>query len=104
VATSDPAIVPAVRRSQPALVHRASTSAAVGLLKEFGFDVNAAVQGVTALHDAAFTGNIMLIEALLGAGADPARFDDEHHATPLGWARYACQPEAVEVLTAVTPD
>ena len=68
-----------------------------------GFDVNAAVRGATALHEAAFVGDVPLIEALLAAGADPARLDGEHGATPLGWAQYASQLAAVELLGAVTP-
>jgi ankyrin repeat protein len=104
VATSQPAILTAVRRTQPALIHRADNPAAVALLHEFGFDPNAAVRGVTALHESAFTGNSTLIEALLEAGADPTRRDDEHDATPLGWAQYGCQTAAAELLAAVTPE
>jgi ankyrin repeat protein len=104
VATAQPAILAAVRRTQPALIHRADNPAAVGALHEFGFDPNAAVRGVTALHEAAFTGNSTLIEALIEAGADPTRRDDEHGATPLGWAQYACQTTAAELLAAVTPE
>ena len=67
-----------------------------------GFDVNARHGGSTALHEAAFNGDVPLITALLAAGADPSLLDHEHRSTALGWAQYANQPAAVEVLTAVT--
>ena len=99
---ADPAALVAVRRAHPDLIHRADSAAAVGLLAEFGFDLDAG-SGATALHEAAFTGNVPLLRALLAAGADPGRRDAEHKATPLGWAEYARQPAAVAVLAAVTP-
>jgi hypothetical protein len=101
---ADPGRLPAVRRAHRKLVREADNAASVALLSEFGFDVNAAVRGATALHQAAFSGNVPLIEALLAAGADPARRDDEYRATALGWAEYACQPAAVALLVQVTPD
>ena len=64
-----------------------------------GFDVNARAGGSTPLHQAAFAGDGALITALLAAGADPTVTDDEHAATPLGWAEYGCQPDAVRLLT-----
>ncbi|MET0865339.1 MAG: ankyrin repeat domain-containing protein [Nakamurella sp.] len=104
VATWDPAVLAAVRSNHPDLVHRADSAAAIELLAQLGFDLNAGRGGVTALHDAAFRGDVELIGALLAGGADPTRRDAEHQATPLAWAQYACQPEAIELLTGVTPD
>jgi ankyrin repeat protein len=63
-----------------------------------GFDVDARSGGKTALHDAAFSGDVALIAALLAAGADRETVDHEYAATPLGWAEYACQPAAIEAL------
>ena len=103
-ATADPALLATVRRMQPGLVHRAHSAAAVGLLAELGFDINARSGGSTALHQAAFSGDIPMIRALLAAGADPASRDAEHHGTPLAWAEYARQADAIQLLTAVTPD
>lgn len=40
----------------------------------------------TVLHAAAWNGNLALVRRLLEAGADPLARDDEHDATPLGWA------------------
>jgi ankyrin repeat protein len=40
----------------------------------------------TALHDAAWHGDQVMVEILLAAGADPLARDDEHDATPRGWA------------------
>jgi ankyrin repeat protein len=40
----------------------------------------------TALHSAAWNGDLKMVRLLLGAGADPAARDDEHNGTPLGWA------------------
>ena len=52
-----------------------------------GFPVNATdALGATALHHAAIRGRIILVEALLEAGAEVEIRDPEHNATPLGWA------------------
>ena len=90
--------VAAARRTQPALIHRARTPAAVTLIAAAGFDIDARSGGATALHDAAFSGDAALIEALLAAGADRETKDHQYAATPLGWAEYACQPAAIELL------
>ncbi len=88
-------------------------SETVRLLVELGLDVNALGRsdvpvdggwietgwgqtgaergGHTALHEAAYRGDLELIRTLLELGADPARQDTDHHATPLGWAQYAEQ-------------
>ena len=85
--------------SRPELVHQARTADAITALMAAGFDVNARRGGSTALHEAAFNGDVTLIGALLAAGADPALLDDEHRATALGWAQYAHQRAAIEVLS-----
>lgn len=71
-------------------------------------DVNADVnalddQGQTALHRAAWDGDLEQIRTLLAAGADPAILDHRFHSTPLGWAEHAYQSEAAELLGPVTP-
>jgi ankyrin repeat protein len=38
------------------------------------------------LHAAAWNGNLLLVQRLVEAGADPRARDDEHDSTPLGWA------------------
>jgi ankyrin repeat protein len=40
----------------------------------------------TVLHAAAWNGHLLLVQRLVEAGADPRARDDEHDATPLGWA------------------
>jgi hypothetical protein len=96
-----PAALPALLRSHPALLHRAGTAAGVAAMVAAGFDVNARAGGSTALHEAAFNGDVTMIDALLRAGADPSLLDDEHRSTALGWAQYASQPAAIAALTAV---
>jgi ankyrin repeat protein len=54
-----------------------------------GGNVNArssATSRHTALHSAAWNGDLRMVKLLVSAGADTAALDDEHHATPLGWA------------------
>ena len=40
----------------------------------------------TALHSAAWNGDLAMARLLVGAGADLAARDEEHDGTPLGWA------------------
>jgi hypothetical protein len=54
--------------------------------------------GATALHHAAWDGDLELIGRLLDAGADPTVADARFDATPLGWAEHAYQTEAAEIL------
>ena len=67
-------------------------------------DVNAKVGGRTALHDAAWGGDLERIGALLAAGADPGIADDAHGGRPLEWAEHAYQEEAAALLRRHTPD
>lgn len=55
-------------------------------------------QGATALHHAAWDGDLELIQRLLAAGADPSLTDLRFGATPRGWAEHAYQSEAAELL------
>lgn len=43
----------------------------------------------TALHEAAWNGDLPMVTLLLGAGADRSARDDEHDATPQDWAQFA---------------
>jgi len=94
-----PDAVPALLSTRPALVHQAQTPAAIRALVAAGFAVNARHGGSTALHEAAFNGDVTLITALLAAGADPSLLDDGHGSTALGWAQYANQPAAIAALS-----
>ena len=95
----NPEALAAAKISHPGLIHRARTAAAVALLGATGFDLNARAGGSTALHNAAFAGDVDLITALLAAGADRGIQDTEHSATALGWAEYGCHPAAIRLLT-----
>jgi ankyrin repeat protein len=43
----------------------------------------------TALHSAAWNGDLAMARLLVGAGADLSARDEEHDGTPLGWAEVA---------------
>jgi ankyrin repeat protein len=47
----------------------------------------------TALHSAAWNGDLPMVKLLLAAGADPAARDDEHNGTPRDWAEVAIDIE-----------
>ncbi|MBI5735162.1 MAG: hypothetical protein HY997_04815, partial [Mycolicibacterium neoaurum] len=55
--------------------------------------------GATALHHAAWAGDLELIRRLLDAGADPSLRDTRFDATPRGWAEHAYQDEAADLLS-----
>jgi ankyrin repeat protein len=40
----------------------------------------------TALHSAAWNGDLRMVQLLVAAGADPALLDEEHQTNPLRWA------------------
>jgi ankyrin repeat protein len=43
----------------------------------------------TALHSAAWEGNLAMVKILLAAGADLRARDEEYDGTPADWARYS---------------
>jgi hypothetical protein len=55
----------------------------------------------TALHSAAWEGDLRMARILVSHGADPQALDDEHRNTPAGWARVAARvtsnPRCLEV-------
>ncbi|MGW4098298.1 ankyrin repeat domain-containing protein [Mycobacterium sp. NPDC004974] len=55
-------------------------------------------EGATALHQAAWAGDLPLIRRLLDAGADTTITDRRFGSTPLAWAEHAYQTEAADVL------
>lgn len=67
-------------------------------------DPNALTDGRTALHDAAWAGELDRVEALLAAGADPGIRDLTYGTTPLAWAEHGFQTETADRLRPVTPD
>ena len=101
-------------RDRPGLVVWAAASgrrAAVELLLDLGFDVDARGRGdvpveqpwQTALHEAAAADDVALIDLLLERGADPTVRDARFDATPLGWAEHLGQQAARRRLAEVTP-
>ena len=44
--------------------------------------------GSTALHEAAYSGEVDAVRHLLARGADPALRDSRFRATPLGWCQH----------------
>jgi ankyrin repeat protein len=47
----------------------------------------------TALHSAAWNGDLPMVQLLVGAGADTAAHDEQHDGTPLDWAKVAIDIE-----------
>ena len=112
---ADPWLAASVRAARPALITWAAACgnpAAVEILAELGFDVNAKGRTdvpsdqpwQTALHKAAEDGNIELARTLLRLGADPDIRDKRFDSTPLGWARHFGQQAIIELLEPLTAD
>ena len=89
----------AIERWPDQLVRAAEqdSHAAVALLIELGFDVNARSR-TAPLHEAAMRGNLPVIRLLLDHGADPNIHDRGYDATPAGWAEHHGQREAQQLL------
>jgi ankyrin repeat protein len=59
-----------------------------------GANVNAraaAQSRQTALHSAAWNGDLRMVQMLVAAGADPSLLDEEHRTTPLVWAETSAE-------------
>jgi Ankyrin repeats (many copies) len=108
-----PGLLARMREARPALVTWAAACgapAAVEVLVELGFDVNAKGRTdvpsdqpwQTALHKAAEDGNVELARTLLRLGADPSIRDARFDGTPLCWARYFGQQSLVALLEPLT--
>ena len=102
---ADPSLAALALAREPYAMVRAAQvgrADAVRLLAGLGFDVNA-VHRTSALHEAAWRGNLDLVTLLLELGADPGLLDTAFHATPLGWARHNQQHAVAEYLAPLTP-
>jgi ankyrin repeat protein len=108
-----PGLAGELRAARPALITWAAACgnpAAVEILAELGFDVNAKGRTdvpsdqpwQTALHKAAEDGNVELARTLLRLGADPDIRDKRFDSTPLGWARHFGQQAIIELLEPLT--
>jgi Ankyrin repeat len=69
----------------------------IRLLAELGFDVNVWAR-ITPLHQAAYDGDVTVVQTLLDVGADPELRDPGFNATPLGWAEHARRADVIELL------
>ena len=100
----EPDLAGKARAREPALVVRAAEHGridAVRLLAAHGFDVNATqARGRTALHEAAFRGDLATVDLLLELGADPAMRDRDYNSPPLGWAEHNGKQEVAARLRA----
>lgn len=126
---ADPALVATAIAREPYLIGRAAETGradAVRLMAELGFDVNLGdalvyrqdcpsvmgflgeldpcvkvVQRATALHLAAWRGDLAVVRTLVELGADPNLLDTEHHSTPRGWTEYNHQHEVAAYLASL---
>lgn len=108
--TNDPTIVArAIARSphQISVAADRERSDAVKLMAELGFDVNAAdpyPHQQTALHGAAYNGNLELVRYLVEHGADLTIEDCSFHSTAAGWAEHNQQQDVVDYFSSVDAD
>ena len=84
-----------------------SSARIIEMLIRYGASVNVrddpatavdSTRGYTALHAAAFAGNLEAIRVLLAHGADPRIREDQYCATPAGWAAYAGHTAARDLI------
>lgn len=97
---NDPSLLEKSAPHQNRLLTMAAGShrlAAVHLMIDLGFDINSLGRN-TALHEAAWAGDIEMITLLLSLGADRDIQDRAHNATPLQWAEYNHKDAAIELL------
>jgi len=91
------------------MVHRAvemNHPEGIRLMAELGFEVSGVTthDGVginlaaTPLHNAAWMGNLEMVQLLLELGADPTIRDPNYNGTPLDWAAYNRQEAVVDYL------
>ena len=92
----DPVAVPVLALYFASIAGR--TDAARWLIQA-GVDVNGTVHhGMTALHEACWGGHLDIVKLLVGAGADTRAVEEQHQATPAGWAHHAGHAHVVEYL------
>ena len=81
------------------LMEAANNAAATRLLLELGADPNAPKEnGRVALHEAAWANNTEVVRLLLDRGGNCEIREDEHNATPVGFANHAGHFELRDLL------
>jgi len=89
---ADAALPGSLSREEHGLLAHAAFNhreAAALLMLRLGFDPTAPGQdGGSALHAAAWVGNVSMIEALLARGVAVNALDPTHGSPPLGWAAF----------------
>ena len=96
----NPNLIDEVMEVSPDILEKAVESGrpdAVTLMLDLDFDVNH-VTFRTALHQAAWIGNIEMMKLLIEAGADPTLRDHFYFGPPLAWALQNKQSKAAEFL------
>ncbi len=104
--SADPTLAErAIARRPDQLIRAAEqdSMAAVELLIELGFDVNARSR-TAPLHEAAMRGNVEMLRLLLAHGADPNVRDREFDAPPAGWAEHHGMKAAQALLAPLTQE
>jgi len=100
---ADPGVVARAMTRRPSQLSTAADEdrfGAVRLMTELGFDPNATFgpHRQTALHGAAFRGDLAMVRYLIEHGADPGIEDCSFRATPMGWAEHNHHQEVAECL------
>ncbi len=97
---SDPGALAELRERHPDLVRTAAglgREQAIRLLVALGFDVDAR-RSDTALHQAAWRGDLATVRLLLELGADPTITDETHQGTARDWAEHNGQQAVIDYL------
>ncbi|MBX2885150.1 MAG: ankyrin repeat domain-containing protein [Granulosicoccus sp.] len=97
---ADPELITATEERIPGVLAQAvdvATPEALSMMLQLGFDPNA-YDMKTALHQAAWNGDIKRLEILIDAGGDTSVRDYYYFASPMGWALENRQTAAVAFL------
>jgi ankyrin repeat protein len=97
----DPASVDRLgRQGRAVLLHSAVQAGhpeGVRLMAALGFEVDGLTRN-TPMHEAAWRGDLGMVQLLAELGANPSVRDTTYHATPLGWAAHNQQLSVVDYL------